>query len=105
MTLLITLATHAAIHQSSDFRISDQGVPRETENGTKQLSVTAMRWAAQIMFTGVARDGKGYDTRAWLEDVLASIRADATPDEFLLLLRERGAKELSRVTTYDNRLS
>lgn len=66
MTLLITLAGDSAIHQSSDYRLSFRGVPTETANGAKQLSVHGRSWMATIGFTGIATDGQGYVTRDWL---------------------------------------
>jgi len=105
MTLLITLASRSAIHLGSDYRLSDQGIIKETRNGAKQLTVSAVRWVAQISFTGIARDGQGYDTCSWLSDVARSASSDLLPGEFIKALALRGSSELKRVEKYDNRLT
>src|SRR6266571_4442658 len=97
MTLLITMASKQVIHQSSDYRLSDKGVQVETQNGAKQLAVSTQKWAAQVSFTGIARDGAGYESRAWLLNEATKPNADATPEAFVDSLVRRGTQELSDV--------
>ncbi len=105
MTLLITLAGDSAIHQSSDYRLSFRGVPTETANGAKQLSVHGRSWMATIGFTGIATDGQGYVTRDWLYEEGASVDPLTEPAAFVENLARRGTRELKRVTYFDRRLS
>jgi hypothetical protein len=108
MTLIITAASRPAIHQSSDYRISNKGVPVETINGTKQMSVSAMPWTGRIAFTGIASDGHGYDTRTWIVSECQSISPQSGPSdpaEFVTKLALRGTTELRTVKTYDRRLT
>jgi hypothetical protein len=105
MTLLIAVAGENGIHQSSDFRISDQGKSVETAAGTKQMAITTSRWTAHVAFTGIARDGRGYDTRQWLSDLFKKTPQDSTVTAFVEDVTSRATVELSRVTTYDTRLT
>jgi hypothetical protein len=105
MTLLITVATKDALYLSSDYRLSDKGKPTETTNGAKQLSVQGKRWLGQISFTGVAKDGNGYDTRAWIQDVAASTPPDAPLEHFIEALVQRGTQAIATIQHYDNRLT
>ena len=105
MTLLITVATRDALYLSSDYRLSDKGKPIETANGAKQLSVHGKHWLAQISFTGVAKDGNGYDTRAWIQDVAASTPPDAPVEHFVEALVHRGTQAVATVQNYDDRLT
>ena len=85
------------MHQSSDYRLSDAGRPVQTENGAKQISASGQDWVAQISFTGVARDGRGYDTREWLRDTLVAERTDTTLDEVVAAIARRGNTALETV--------
>jgi hypothetical protein len=105
MTLLITIGGESAIHQSSDYRISDQGKVKETAQGTKQLSVISRGWIAQIAFTGIATDGQDYTTRDWLRDEGISLDPETGPAAFVETVARRGTEELNRVTNYDRRLT
>ena len=105
MTLLITLGGESAIHQSSDYRLSCQGVPTETANGTKQLSVQGRSWMATIGFTGISTDGHGYITRNWLYEEGVSLAPASDPKAFVEKLARRGTEELKRVTSNSRRLS
>ena len=105
MTLLITVANSEGVHQSSDYRLSDAGRPVQTENGAKQISASGKDWVAQISFTGVARDGRGYDTREWLRDTLVAEHTDTTLDEVVAAIARRGNSALATVQSYDRRLS
>lgn len=105
MTLLITVAGVNGIHQSSDFRISDQGKPVETAAGTKQMTITTSRWTAHVAFTGIAREGAGYDTRGWLADLFKKTPSDSTVPALVDDVTGRATAELSRVKTYDTRLT
>src|SRR3954452_16438740 len=98
MTLIITLAKHDEVHVCSDYCLSDRGVPRETANGTKQLSVHAQHWSAMIAFTGIAYDGQGYKTREWLSEEGSTLDVASGPDAFVESLARRGTMELRRVT-------
>ncbi len=104
MTLLITLAGDSAIHQSSDYRLSCRGVPTETANGAKQLSVHGRSWMATIGFTGIATDGQGYVTRDWLYEEGVSVDPPTEPAALVENLARRGTRELKRVTHFDRRL-
>jgi hypothetical protein len=98
MTLLITLANKSVVHQSSDYRLSDwSGNVVETANGTKQLSVSAERWTARVVFTGIAFDGQGYRTLDWLEDEGVSADRKGSPEALIEKLARRGTEELRRV--------
>src|SRR5579863_3505509 len=59
MTLLLTAMNTVAIHQSSDYRLTDLSVgkPVEDSAGAKQVSFGGMDFAAQVSFTGVAAVG------------------------------------------------
>jgi hypothetical protein len=103
--LLVTLAGDSAIHQSSDYRLSCQGVPTETANGAKQLSIRRLSWMATIGFTGIAIDGQGYVTRDWLYEEGVSVDPFTDPATFVENLAQRGTRELKRFTHYDRRLS
>jgi hypothetical protein len=105
MTLLITVANSRGVHQSSDYRLSDAGRPVQTENGAKQVSASGQEWTAQISFTGLARDGRGYDTREWLRDTLEAAGSDATLDEVVAAILARGNSALATVQSCDRRLS
>jgi hypothetical protein len=105
MTLLITLGATSAIHHSSDYRLSCQGVPTETANGAKQLSVRRPFWTAAIGFTGIATDGQGYVTRDWLAEEGISLSPMSEPEAFAEIVAGRGTEELRRVTSYPRRLS
>jgi Flp pilus assembly protein TadD len=105
MTLLITLAGDSAIHQSSDYRLSYQGVATETANGTKQLSINGRSWMATVGFTGIATDGHGYVTRNWLHEESACVDPLTEPTAFVENLTRRGSEELKRVIHSDRRLS
>ena len=105
MTLLITVATKRALYQSSDYRLSDGGRSIETENGAKQLSVQGRRWIAQVSFTGIAKDGNGYDTRSWLQETAAALPPEALIESFVDALVQRGTQALSTIRNYDNRLN
>jgi len=88
--------------------LSDRGIPKIDENGAKQLIVAAKGWrgwTAQVSFAGIARDGYGYDTRAWIQYVARSMPAGTTLVTFIESLAARGTSELSRVTRYDRRLT
>jgi|HubBroStandDraft_1064217.scaffolds.fasta_scaffold127072_1 hypothetical protein len=105
MTLLLTVATKDALYLSSDYRLSNQGQPTETANGAKQLTVHNTRWFAQISFTGVAKDGYGYDTRAWIQDAAVSTVPDSPLELFVDALVRRGEQAVSTIQGYDNRLT
>lgn len=105
MTLLITLGSESQVHQSSDYRLSDKGVQVETENGAKQQALSTQKWAAQVSFTGIARDGYGYESRAWLLDEATNLSADATPETFVRNVVQRGTRELLRVVKGERRLT
>lgn len=105
MTLLITVANSRGVHLSSDYRLSDAGRSVQTQNGAKQLSASGQEWTAQISFTGVARDGRGYDTRQWLIDALVSVGTDSSFDEVIAAITSRGNIALATVQSYDKRLT
>lgn len=105
MTLLITAATKHALYLSSDYRLSDKGKPVETSNGAKQLSVQGKCWIAQISFTGVARDGHGYDTRAWIRDVVKSLPPDAPVERLVDALVDRGTRAIATIQKFVTRLT
>ena len=105
MTLLITLANSEGVHQSSDYRLSSAGRIVQTENGAKQISASGRDWIAQISFTGIAQDGRGYDTRERLRKTLVAARTDATLDEVVAAIVHRGNSALATVQSYDRRLS
>jgi len=81
MTLFIVANTKRLIYVSSDFRLS--GTKVEESNGTKQITVLAVKWTCQISFTGIARIGYGYNTRTWLQQAANSMSSDATIDQFV----------------------
>ena len=105
MTLLITVANSLGVHQGSDYRLSDAGCPVQTENGAKQLSVSGQDWVAQISFTGLARDGRGYDTREWLRDTLVAASTGTTLDAVVAAFVRRGNSALATVWSHERRLS
>lgn len=105
MTLLITVATKEALYLSSDYRLSNDGCVVETANGTKQLAVHGKRWVAQIAFTGVAYDGRGYVTRDWLSDATQGLSPEATLLDLVLAIAEQGSAALSTIHAIDNRLT
>ena len=74
MTLLLTAMNTAAIHQSSDYRLTDlsTGKPVEDSAGAKQVSFGGMDFAAQISFTGVASVG-GVGIRDLISKVVAPV--------------------------------
>lgn len=99
MTLLITLACESVVHQSSDYRISNwAGNVVETANGTKQLFLSNLHWAARIAFTGIAFDGQDYSTRNWIEAVCLNANENDSPEALVEKLAERGLEELRRVS-------
>jgi hypothetical protein len=73
MTLLLTAMNPVAIHQSSDYRLTDlnSGKAIEDSAGAKQISFGGMDFAAQISFTGVAAVG-GLSTRELISKLVAS---------------------------------
>jgi hypothetical protein len=102
MTLLITLASEAAVHQSSDYRISDwlTGDIVETLNGTKHIEVSGKNWTARLAFTGIAYDcTTGYRTLDWIQDEAVRSSSDDGCQTFVSKLVTRGTEELQRVTT------
>ena len=103
MTLLITVANSRGVHQSSDYRLSDAGRP--DREWCQAGYSSGQDWAAQISFTGVARDGRGYDTREWLRDTLVAAGTDATLDEVVAAIVGRGNSALATVQSHDRRLS
>src|SRR5688572_29424203 len=104
MTLILTLASKSAIHQSSDYRLSDwDGHVVETENGTKQLSMAAEHWMARVVFTGVATDGGRYRTLDWLQEESVSTDWKDRPDVFVEKLRKRGMEALRQVARPERR--
>jgi hypothetical protein len=106
MTLLISLLDRAGVHISSDYRISDSGKVVQTEHGTKQLEFAGRNWFAQIAFTGLARDGHAYDTRAWLRAILLGLSAESSVQDLTRQVAERGTQELLGVRGgYDRRLT
>lgn len=105
MTLLITVADSCGVHQSSDYRLSHAGRLVQTQNGAKQLSASGQNWTAQISFTGVARDGRGYDTRKWLSAALLSAGTDASLDDVIVGIATSGNLALATVQSYDKRLT
>jgi hypothetical protein len=73
MTLLLTAMNTVAIHQSSDYRLTDlsAGKPVEDSVGAKQVSFGGMDFAAQLSFTGVAAVG-GVRIRDLISKTVAS---------------------------------
>ena len=105
MTLLIAAGDKTQIHLSSDYRLSERGRPVRTINGAKQITINSLEWAAQLAFTGIATDGRGYDTRTWIVDLLSSLAPPLSLEGLVRSTAERAAKEIAGVVGYDSRLT
>jgi hypothetical protein len=104
MTLLITLASTSAIHQSSDYRLSYKGVPLETRNGVKQVHFSAVNWTGFVTFSGISSDDQGYNTISWLTELSSSLDPALSVEAFVSAVAARGTVRLNRATG-DRRLT
>lgn len=100
MTLLIVLAAPWAIHQSSDYRLTPLNpaqIPGPNDMaGSKQLTLNARGFVAQISFTGIAQVGK-LKTREWISQIIADA---SEPTEFASIISEiavRGTQAVKRL--------
>jgi hypothetical protein len=105
LTLLLTVGDTTQLHQSSDYRLSDGGKALVTSNGAKQLSVSSFSWTAQIAFTGIAWDGRGYHTQNWLVDFCTAADSALRLDAFAEALTREATARLATATGTDHRLT
>ena len=98
MTLLLTLASPLAIHQSSDYRltpINQAQFPGSNDvAGSKQLTLNSIGFVAQICFTGVAQVGH-LKTRDWISQIITDAQEPAIIAPIASEIAARGTKALS----------
>jgi hypothetical protein len=100
MTLILTIANERGVHQSSDYRLTDQrtGDPITDEAGTKQLdAIIPPGMSIQLAFTGVARVTAGrqtVNTREWLQTELQALPPKSDLRTICDILAKRCTKQM-----------
>lgn len=105
MTLLIATGDRTQIHLSSDFRLSENGYAKSTVNGGKQLSILCGHWTAQLGFTGIATDGRGYDTQMWLVEYFSRTPSTSYIASIVEGITAEATLRMGTVTQRDTRLT